>query len=503
MRSKRSSQVAGAQVASARSLRHREAALSEQERITLLTSGSRQSSPGSSPNPSAEKLGIAAFRQRKRAGRGRDVPSSSAAAGFDQRAARATSSLLCRTTADDLSAKKATETLDESAIDTRGSPKRPKTNGRNKTTYPSLVHAADVKDEERFEEAGADTSDRVREALAAASTKFHLWYHLLVSGGFSILVHGKGSKRVVLDAFAEYLRKRVRSEQESASGASSSTAILAIYGFNPFIQLRTVLQEVADALAQAQPMRAASRKTSKWDVGPRSGRSLMDLLEFIRKHYVADACQRLFLILHNIDGAGLATPETQAAFATLASFPRIHLVASIDRMEVTVLWPVGSCYERFGWVWQDCSTHLRHTVEMSAATERSNSQSDEQVVRGATMLLSGLTPNAQRIFRTLLELQLSQLSDQSRDATRSSRSKAQVGVAFADFYRQCRTQFLVSNPNALRGMLRELEDHNLLGVGIRGRRCVVPGMESNREHSDWLQIPLSAAQMQEIFRRIS
>ncbi|KAF6001107.1 Origin recognition complex subunit 2 [Cyanidiococcus yangmingshanensis] len=355
----------------------------------------------------------------------------------------------------------------------------------------------------RPETAHAGVANRGRESLEAASAKFSLWYHLLVLGGFSILVHGQGSKRLVLDAFAEYVVKRVGSDGTSETSPAVQAAIFMVHGFNPFVQVRSLLQEVADGIRPIHSMRSDTSNAATSDSGPRSGRSMMDLLQNIGERYGEGAPQRLFLIMHNIDGPGLATAEAQATLATLAALPRVHLIASLDQMDVTLLWPISSCYERFRWIWQHCPTYLPHTVEMSGAAECASSPSDEQVVRGATMLLSGLTPNAQRIFRILAELQLHQLADLARDATRSAGSRTKPGVPFVDFYRQCRERFLVSNPNALRSILRELADHNLLGASARGRRSVVPGLESGRDNVDWLQIPLKVAQIQDVLRKIS
>jgi hypothetical protein len=39
--------------------------------------------------------------------------------------------------------------------------------------------------------------------------------------------------------------------------------------------------------------------------------------------------QRLYIVLHNIDGQQLRSPEAQALLGELAAMPRVHLIASV------------------------------------------------------------------------------------------------------------------------------------------------------------------------------
>jgi origin recognition complex subunit 2 len=341
---------------------------------------------------------------------------------------------------------------------------------------------------------GACPEASISAAVEAARAKFHLWYHLLVLGGFSVLLHGEGSKFAVLEAFAADLVKR-----NAVDAPNIASAVLVVNGFNPFVQVRALVQEIADA-AGARRLSPHSRKHEhEHEPHARRGRPLAAQLRMLGELYKAEAPRRLFLVVHNIDGQTLSTTATQTLLANLASQPRVHLIASIDRMEVTLLWPVGSCYERFQWIWQHCPTHLPHVVETGGHAESAKTLSAEQLVRGAIMLLTGLTPNARRIFQLLAQMQLESAAS-AEDRTRGERVKQ--GISFSDFYRICRSKFFVSNANSLQAILRELEDHNLLESAVPGWRTGASGLENSRSIPDCLRIPLPSAQIREVLREL-
>lgn len=341
---------------------------------------------------------------------------------------------------------------------------------------------------------GACPEASISAAVEAARAKFHLWYHLLVLGGFSVLLHGEGSKFAVLEAFAADLVKR-----NAVDAPNIASAVLVVNGFNPFVQVRALVQEIADA-AGARRLSPHSRKHEhEHEPHARRGRPLAAQLRMLGELYKAEAPRRLFLVVHNIDGQTLSTTATQTLLANLASQPRVHLIATIDRMEVTLLWPVGSCYERFQWIWQHCPTHLPHVVETGGHAESAKTLSAEQLVRGAIMLLTGLTPNARRIFQLLAQMQLESVAS-AEDRTRGDRVKQ--GISFSDFYRICRSKFFVSNANSLQAILRELEDHSLLESAVPGWRTGASGLENSRSIPDCLRIPLPSAQIREVLREL-
>ncbi|KAK4538397.1 hypothetical protein CDCA_CDCA17G4422 [Cyanidium caldarium] len=361
----------------------------------------------------------------------------------------------------------------------------------------------------------ASTSDGHRHLVEEALRRFPLWKHLLHSGGFSVLAYGFGSKRAILEAFAARLQQDIRRARDRDVPGADRTALVVADGYNPMLSVRLLLQHVLhqSGLSDAED-RYAGGALAQADWG--SGKSVADMLVKVGALLAAAPCSRLYLVLHSIDGAALRTVEAQEALSRLASLPQVHLVASVDHVNTPLLWPADTTLARFRWAWQDCTTFAPYDAEGTFMAEQLGDQSEGRRVRGAVMLLRGLTGNAQKIFQLLAEHQLRQLqchrdarpleADEADDVDTAD-TAATVGLSFDTLYRRCRQAFLVSNPNSLRAVLTELRDHELLvslsGGGHRqGKRPVVKSRErrvgTDGAAWEWLRIPLEAPPLQRI-----
>jgi len=156
--------------------------------------------------------------------------------------------------------------------------------------------------------------------------------------------------------------------------------------------------------------------------------------------------KRLYIVLHNIDGAQLRSPEAQAVLGELASMPRVHLIASVDHVNAPLLWSKREA-ARFNWVWRKATTFAPYAVETSFAAQLLASRGEERHVRGAANVLRSLTSNARDIFRVLAEYQL--------------QNPEEKGMGFHAFYTECRAQFLATSEVTLRSHLTEFVDHEL------------------------------------------
>ena len=156
--------------------------------------------------------------------------------------------------------------------------------------------------------------------------------------------------------------------------------------------------------------------------------------------------KRLYIVLHNIDGAQLRSPEAQAVLGELASMPRVHLIASVDHVNAPLLWSKREA-ARFNWVWRKATTFAPYAVETSFAAQLLASRGEERHVRGAANVLRSLTSNARDIFRVLAEYQL--------------QNPEEKGMGFHAFYTECRAQFLATSEVTLRSHLTEFMDHEL------------------------------------------
>ena len=158
------------------------------------------------------------------------------------------------------------------------------------------------------------------------------------------------------------------------------------------------------------------------------------------------APRRLYVVLHNIDGASLRSPEAQAVLGELASMPRVHLVCSVDHVNAPLLWSKREA-ARFNFAWQEATTFAPYALETSFLPQLLASKGEERHVRGAANVLRSLTSNARDIFRLLAEFQMANPEER--------------GMSFHAFYTECRARFLATSEVTLRSHLTEFVDHEL------------------------------------------
>jgi len=86
-------------------------------------------------------------------------------------------------------------------------------------------------------------------------------------------------------------------------------------------------------------------------------------------------------------------------------------------------------------------------------------------VDAAVMFLKSLTPNGRGVFRALAKLEAAARAevDESGGGGGGGGS-GPVTVSREVLYTKCRAAFVVSNPAALDGVLREMVDHEVLRV---------------------------------------
>lgn len=158
-------------------------------------------------------------------------------------------------------------------------------------------------------------------------------------------------------------------------------------------------------------------------------------------------CRRLYVVLHNIDGQNLRSPEVQAVLGELAAMPRVHLIASVDHINAPLLWTKREA-ARFNFVWEEATTYNPYAHETAHMPQSMASGGQERHhLRGAANVLQTLTPNSRHIFRLLAQHQLA--------------SPNAPGMPFYAFYTQVREQFLATTEATLRSHLTEFVDHKL------------------------------------------
>ncbi|CEO99774.1 Origin recognition complex subunit 2 [Plasmodiophora brassicae] len=180
---------------------------------------------------------------------------------------------------------------------------------------------------------------RVMEAIqerngAHARPDYDLWFDML-STGFNVGVHGLGSKRHVVETFAdEFL---------------GELPCIIISGYADVFCLSTLLSIIAARVADTSVTRRDPFK---------SARAIARALD--------DSQTDMYLVVHNLDGPRFRTPKIQTTLSILASSPRIRVLASIDHCRVPLLWDSATA-GAFGFVYVTVDTLLPYISETANA----------------------------------------------------------------------------------------------------------------------------------------
>lgn len=259
---------------------------------------------------------------------------------------------------------------------------------------------------------------------------FPQWFFELHSG-FNLVFYGYGSKRNLLNEFAQL--------------ALTDGPLIVVNGFFPSISIKDILLKItAGALG-------ATVSTG----------SIQDHVQFICDYFASQDrdYESLYIVVHNLDGPNLRNERTQTALSMLANASNIHLVASVDHLNAGLLWDNVKA-TRFNWIWHDATTFDDYLVETSFENSLLVRTGELGGARGAKFVLDSLTSNARGVFKILAEHQLIEMGIQSMEG----RGNESVGLTYSQYYQKCREGFFVSSDLALRTELTEFRDHKLIST---------------------------------------
>jgi origin recognition complex subunit 2 len=215
--------------------------------------------------------------------------------------------------------------------------------------------------------------------------------------------------------------------------------VVVVDGFNPGLTMREVLCAVALVL---QP---------RAEVTPLS--PVETLLGLALQGVAAGLENRVYLVLHNIDGPSLRTAEAQEALAALAAAPHVLLAASVDHVHAPAMWDKDAL-ARFNWLFHNVTTFTPYSAETAHIPHAMQERAAEDASRRAAVVLRGLTPNARAVFAAL--------SDMQEAAVESQGGGEPLCPTQHELYSACREKFLVSSEFTLQSHLIEFRDHELV-----------------------------------------
>ena len=251
------------------------------------------------------------------------------------------------------------------------------------------------------------------------STLFPMWYFIMEQG-YTVLLYGLGSKRCLINDFYKSI---------------SYHPSLVVNGFFPSLTMKDILDGIIIDLLELNC--------------PSNTTECIDLIEKTLRQNPKD---RLYLLIHNIDGMMLRSNKAQDLLSCLANIPNICVLASVDHINAPLLWD-HTKHSKFKFFWWDTTTFLSYQEETSYESSLLVKQSGALALSSLHNVFLSLTSNAKSIYLLLVKNQLS-----------NSNNVNFTGMAFKDLYRAAREGFLVSSDLALRAQLTEFIDHKLVKI---------------------------------------
>ncbi|XP_052805589.1 origin recognition complex subunit 2-like [Mya arenaria] len=257
-----------------------------------------------------------------------------------------------------------------------------------------------------------------RQLYKEHSEMFRTWMYQMCNG-FNILLYGFGSKRNLMEDF----------RNTTLSGFSQ----LVVNGYFPSLSVKHILNSITE------------------DILDHSGsfKSPLDQVEFIKTEFEKSG-DDFFLIIHNIDGTMLRNEKTQNVLSLLSLVPSIHIIASVDHINSSLIWDQTKCC-RFRWLWYDATTFAPYTEETSYENSLLVQQTGGLAMSSLTHVMKSLTPNAKGIFLLLAKYQM-----ENKD------NANYIGMSLHDLYQRCRESFLVNSDLTLQAQLTEFRDHKMI-----------------------------------------
>ncbi|OGM39802.1 origin recognition complex subunit 2 [Aspergillus bombycis] len=327
----------------------------------------------------------------------------------------------------------------------RAGPPRTSNNTLNKVSL--LTH------EEYFEKM-AQYTDPCREEKAFLLDVHHRSFpqwNFEFEQGYNICLYGYGSKRPLLQNFAEWLYQK---------NSSAPPSIVVVNGHTPNISIRSIFATIVTAVLGA-------------DIPSKLGSQPIEVLELLQSVLKSRSSQRpITVLINSINAPPLRRAANQALLARLAATPKIHLLVTADTPNYLLMWDI-SLRDQFNFVFHDCTTFAPFDTEFDVVEEVHNllGRKGRRAggKEGVEFVLKSLPENARNLYRLLLTEIISMFdeghnSDDEMDggAGRDGDGKDDVGIEFRSLYQKATEEFIASSEMMFRTLLKEFHDHQMI-----------------------------------------
>ncbi|KAI9829620.1 MAG: Origin recognition complex subunit 2 [Phylliscum demangeonii] len=357
--------------------------------------------------------------------------------------------------------------------------------GGSKTSTHTLSSLSLLDHEEYFQLMGAyvDPHEPERAALQELHSRAFGQWRFEMSEGYSVCLHGWGSKRALMMAYAKWAAAApkpaaARSDGDGDRASGGAGKIVVVNGFMPRLSMKEIINTIATALfGSHHPHR----------LGAQPGEMTEKLLGLLRLEDGNIA--PITLIVHSLDSPTLRRLSIQSLFARLASHPSIRLLASTDHPACLLLWD-SSLRQSFNFCFHDCTTFAPYDaaeIDVVDAVNDLLGRSGRPIAgkEGVAYVLKSLPENARNLYRVLVGEQLAGMEDgvaalaQQPDnddddnhnnydhhtteaAPAAPAAGGDSGIEYRVLYHKAVEEFICSSEMAFRTLLKEFHDHQMI-----------------------------------------
>ncbi|RAK72205.1 origin recognition complex subunit 2 [Aspergillus fijiensis CBS 313.89] len=303
--------------------------------------------------------------------------------------------------------------------------------------------------------------------------------------GFNICLYGYGSKRRLLQEFADWQYRRHSPDNEDDDTATTSPpSVVIVNGHTPGVSIRSIFATIVTAVLGA-------------DIPSKMGSQPQEVLELLQSSLNARDSDSppITVLINSIDAPSLRRATNQALLARLAATPQINLLATADTPNVLLMWDLN-LRDQFNFVFHDCTTFAPFDAEFDVVEEVSAllGRKGQRVggKEGVEFVLKSLPENARNLYQLLLTELLSlsdegHLSDdEGEEGAGGARGEdaAAAGIEFRALYQKAAEEFIASSEMMFRTLLKEFHDHQMITSRMDASGMEILGVPLAREEME-------------------
>ncbi|KAK2773938.1 Origin recognition complex subunit 2 [Emmonsiellopsis sp. PD_33] len=328
--------------------------------------------------------------------------------------------------------------------------------GPVQTSNNTLAKLSLLTHEEYFEHLGtfADPHHEEKEFLLELHERSFPQWEFELSEGFNVCLYGYGSKRKLVNRFAEWLSNRYE----------VAPTIVMVNGYVTSTTIRSILATIISAILGP-------------DTPSKLGTQPSEVLELLHSILTTRPPPRpIMVFINSLDAPTLRRPAHQALLARLASIPSLNILATADTPNFPVLWDV-SHRDQFNFVFHDCTTFAPYDVELNVVDEVNNLLG-HRVRRiggkdGIAFVLKSLPENTRKLYRLLVTEILMLLGEQSLSddeeggevggrGENGGHDGEETAVEWRALFHKAAEEFISSSEMMFRTQLKEFYDHQMV-----------------------------------------